>query len=283
MGTIPPGIAMETFKEQVEEAVAFLAERIRERPEIALVLGTGLSGLGERLVPDLVIPYRDIPHFPQATVESHAGNLIFGRLCNRAVVVLQGRFHYYEGYSTRELTMPIRVLALLGVSTLIVSNASGGLNPAFAPGTLMVIRDHLNFIPDNPLRGVNISQWGLRFPDMSTAYDQGLIQITLACAARLAMDRVESGVYVAIPGPSLETPAETRYLRGCGADVVGMSTVPEVIVAVHAGLRVLGLSVVANVNDPDAFKPILLEEIISETRKAEERLLRLLMEVLGED
>lgn len=273
---------MEQYRQQVEEAVAFLAARLPEKPRIALVLGTGLSGLGERLTDALVIPYREIPHFPRTTVESHAGNLVFGRLRGKAVVVLQGRFHYYEGYSCRELTMPIRVLALLGVRTLIVSNAAGGLNPAFSPGTLMVIRDHLNFIPDNPLRGANIEEWGPRFPDLSAAYDQHLLHLTLACAARLTMDRVTSGVYVAIPGPSLETPAETRHLRACGADAVGMSTVPEVIVAVHAGLRVLGLSVLANINDPDDFRPILLEEIVAETRKAEERLLLLLLAVLDE-
>lgn len=273
---------MEQYRQQVEEAVAFLAARLPEKPRIALVLGTGLSGLGERLTDALVIPYREIPHFPRTTVESHAGNLVFGRLRGKAVVVLQGRFHYYEGYSCRELTMPIRVLALLGVRTLIVSNAAGGLNPAFSPGTLMVIRDHLNFIPDNPLRGANIEEWGPRFPDLSAAYDQHLLHLTLACAARLTMDRVTSGVYVAIPGPSLETPAETRHLRACGADAVGMSTVPEVIVAVHAGLRVLGLSVLANINDPDDFRPILLEEIVAETRKAEERLLLLLLAILDE-
>jgi purine-nucleoside phosphorylase len=273
---------MEQYRHQVEEAVAFLVGRLPERPRLALVLGTGLSGLAEHLEDALVIPYREIPHFPRATVESHAGNLVCGRLHGQAVVVLQGRFHYYEGYSCRELTMPIRVLALLGVNTLIVCNAAGGLNPSFVPGTIMVIRDHLNFIPDNPLRGVNISAWGPRFPDLSAAYDQHLLHLTLACATRLAMDRVTSGVYVAIPGPSLETPAETRHLRSCGADAVGMSTVPEVIVAVHAGLRVLGLSVLANINDPADFRPILLEEIISETRKAEERLLRLILALLDE-
>jgi len=273
---------MKKFRQQVEEAVAFLVGRLPEQPRIALVLGTGLSGLGERLTDVRVIPYEEIPHFPRATVESHAGNLLCGRLHGTSVVVLQGRFHYYEGYSCRELTMPIRVLALLGMHTLIVCNAAGGLNPSFEPGTIMVIRDHLNFIPDNPLRGVNINAWGPRFPDLSAAYDQHLLHAALACATRLGLDRVTSGVYAAIPGPSLETPAETRHLRACGADAVGMSTVPEVIVAVHAGLRVLGLSVVANVNDPDDFRPIRLEEIIAETKKAEERLLRLLLALLDE-
>lgn len=275
-------MVMESFKQRVAEAVVFLRDRMVEVPEIVLVLGTGLSGLAERIESPVVLPYAEIPNFPEATVASHAGNLIFGRLCGRPVAVLQGRFHYYEGYSSRELTMPIRVLALLGAKILIVSNSAGGLNPAFAPGTLMVLRDHLNFIPDNPLRGPNVEAWGPRFPDLSAPYDRRLIDTTLACVARQQISQVATGVYVAIPGPSLETPAETRYLRQCGADAVGMSTVPEVIVAIHAGMRVLGLSVVANVNDPDNLKPIILEEIIEETKRAEERLSRLLLAVLPE-
>ena len=276
-------MAMEIFKQNVDEAVRFLRDRMPEVPEIVLVLGTGLSGLGERIESPVVIPYAEIPNFPTSTVASHAGNLIFGNLCSKPVAVLQGRFHYYEGYSTRELTMPIRVLSLLGAKNLIVSNSAGGLNPAFVPGTLMVVRDHLNFIPDqHPLRGPNVDEWGPRFPDLSAPYDRRLIDAALACAIRHEIAQVTSGVYVAIPGPSLETPAETRYLRQCGADAVGMSTVPEVIVAIHAGMRVLGLSVVANVNDPDNLKPILLEEIIEETRRAEDRLSRLLLAILSE-
>ena len=273
---------MEDFKQKVDGAVGFLRERMPERPEIVLVLGTGLSGLAERIDSPVVLPYAEIPNFPKATVASHAGNLIFGRLCSKPVAVLQGRFHYYEGYSARELTMPIRALALLGAKTLIVSNSAGGLNPAFSPGTVMVVRDHLNFIPDNPLRGSNIDAWGPRFPDLSAPYDRRLIDTALSCAAREQIAQVATGVYVAIPGPSLETPAETRYLRQCGADAVGMSTVPEVIVAIHAGMRVLGLSVVANVNDPDNLKPIILEEIIAETKRAEGRLSQLLLAILPE-
>ncbi|MFA7382436.1 MAG: purine-nucleoside phosphorylase [Desulfurivibrionaceae bacterium] len=273
---------MEIYKQRVDEAVAFLRDRMPTPPEIVLVLGTGLSGLAERIESPVVLPYTEIPNFPAATVASHAGNLVFGVLCGRPVAVLQGRFHYYEGYSARDLAMPIRVLALLGAKTLIVSNSAGGLNPAFAPGTLMVVRDHLNFIPDNPLRGANIDAWGPRFPDLSAPYDQGLIDLALNCAARRGIDRVATGVYVAIPGPSLETPAETRYLRQCGADAVGMSTVPEVIVAIHAGMRVLGLSVVANVNDPNNLQPIILEEIIAETNRAEERLSQLLLAVVSD-
>lgn len=269
-----------SFVGRVEEARAFLTARLLEPPELMLVLGTGLGGAADLLSDRQVIPYEEIPHFPRSTVTSHAGNLICGRLAGKWVAALQGRFHFYEGYSTRELTMPVRVLTLLGAKTLVVSNAAGGLNPAFDPGTLMLIRDHLNFIPDNPLRGPNVDAWGPRFPDLSQAYDQELRHKTLAAAGRLGLDRVGEGVYAAIPGPSLETPAETRYLRNCGADAVGMSTVPEVIVARHAGMRVLGLSVVANVNNPDNFQPILLEEIIRETEACGERVMRLLAEVL---
>lgn len=274
--------AVEQFREEVEAAVRSLAARIGAPPEIALVLGTGLGGLADRIEGAQIIPYAEIPYFPHATVESHAGNLIVGTLGGKRVAALQGRFHFYEGYATRELTMPVRVLALLGAKTLIVSNAAGGLNPDFAPGTIMLLRDHLNLIPDNPLRGPNIDAWGPRFPDLSAPYDQAMIATMLRVAARLNTPNVTSGVYVAIPGPSLETPAETRYLRQIGADAVGMSTVPEVIVAIHAGLKVLGISVVSNVNDPDNFKPILIDEIISETRKCEERLQALLVAFLQE-
>lgn len=273
---------MKRFQEQVEEAVRSLGTRIGPPPEIVLVLGTGLGGLADRIEEALVIPYSEIPHFPRSTVASHAGNLIVGTLGGKRVAALQGRFHFYEGYATRELTMPVRVLSLLGAKILVVSNAAGGLNPGFAPGTIMLIRDHLNFIPDNPLRGPNIDDWGPRFPDLSRPYDQGLREIMTRCAHQLGIPDVTSGVYVAIPGPSLETPAETRHLRQCGADAVGMSTVPEVIVAIHAGLAVLGVSVVSNVNDPDNLKPIILEEIIAETKKCEERLQRLLLAFLGE-
>ncbi len=273
---------MELYKKQVEEARRFLLERCEIEPEIILILGTGLSGLGERFEAHATLAYEDIPNFPRSTVSSHAGNLVFGTLCGKSVAILQGRFHFYEGYSTREVTFPLRVLSLMGANTLIVSNAAGGLNPAFAPGTLMVLQDHINLIPDNPLRGPNVDEWGPRFPDLSQPYDQELFDLTLASAKRLGLDRVESGVYVGIPGPSLETPAETRYLRQIGADAVGMSTVPEVIVGVHAGLRVLGVSVVSNVNDPDNFKPIILEDIIEETKRAEERFLTLLLEIFKE-
>ncbi|MFP3983955.1 MAG: purine-nucleoside phosphorylase [Desulfurivibrionaceae bacterium] len=268
------------YRQKVLASLAFLKDQSVHFPEIILVLGTGLGGLAERIEEQIVVPYSEIPYFPRSTVTSHQGNLIFGILGGKRVAALQGRFHYYEGYSTAELSFPIRVLSLLGPETMIVSNASGGLNPAFQAGSLMVIRDHLNFIPDNPLRGINEDDWGPRFPDCSRIYDPDLIDVSLKAGSSLGLANMETGIYVAIPGPSLETPAETRYLRSCGADAVGMSTVPEVLVAVHAGLRILGISLVANVNDPDNQQPIILEDILEQGKKGEERFQQLLVEIL---
>lgn len=269
------------YRQKVLASLAFLKDQSVHSPEIILVLGTGLGGLADRIEERIVVPYSEIPYFPRSTVTSHQGNLIFGILGGKRVAALQGRFHYYEGYSTAELSFPVRVLSLLGPEIMIVSNASGGLNPAFQAGSLMVISDHLNFIPDNPLRGGNEEDWGPRFPDCSRIYDPDLIDISLKAGDSLGLSNMETGVYVAIPGPSLETPAETRYLRSCGADAVGMSTVPEVLVAVHAGLRILGISLVANVNDPDNQQPIILEDILEQGRKGEERFQQLLVEILA--
>ncbi len=269
------------YREQVNETVCFLEEKLAVVPEIVIILGTGLGSLADSIENGISLDYEDIPHFPRSTVTSHAGRLLVGELAGKQVAVLQGRFHYYEGYSTRQITFPLRVLSLLGARFLLVSNAAGGLDPSFRPGTLMVIQDHLNFIPENPLRGTNIEEWGPRFPDFSQTYDLKLQELAHACGKDLGIDRLASGVYVAIPGPSLETPAETRYLRNCGADAVGMSTVPEVIVGVHAGLRILGIAMVANVNDPDNFQPILLDDILAEAKKAEGDFSRLVEEVVG--
>ncbi len=270
-----------SYRQKVEEAFAFLQEKFDYPPEILLVLGTGLGSLVERIEGESRIPYEEIPHFPRSTVDSHHGNLVFGLLSGKRVAILQGRFHYYEGYSTKELTFPVRVLSLMGPESIIVTNASGGLNPAFEAGSLMVIEDHLNFIPDNPLRGINEDDWGPRFPDCSRVYDPELRKVAGQAGKSLQLPGIVSGVYVAIPGPSLETPAETRFLRNCGADAVGMSTVPEVLVAVHAGLRVLGISMVANVNNPDNQQPIILEDILAQAKKGERHFQELLIEILA--
>ena len=270
----------EPYRQQVEEAVDFLRSRLPARPEILIQLGTGLGALAESMEDASTIAYSAIPHFPQSTVTSHAGNLILGRLGGRSVALLQGRFHFYEGYSTREVAFPVRVLSRLGVQAAIITNASGGLNPDYSPGTIMVMNDHLYLLPENPLRGPNVDEWGPRFPDLSTPYDAGLQELARNSAVELGLDEVTGGTYVCIPGPSLETPAETRYLRMIGADAVGMSSLPEILVAIHAGLRVLGLSVVANVNDPDNFEPILLEDIVAAAERAEPRLQQLLLHTL---
>lgn len=266
--------------QQVEESVAFLRNRLPFIPSLVVQLGTGLGDLAARTHPELVLPYHEIPHFPVATVSSHRGNLIAGHLGGVPVLILQGRFHCYEGYSSRDVAFPIRVLSLLGVSTLILTNAAGGLDPAFAPGSIMILRDHLNLLGDNPLRGPNVDAWGPRFPDFSVPYAPELIDLAQASARDCGLDQVVTGVYACIPGPSLETPAETRWLRGCGADAVGMSSIPEIIVARHADMKVLALAVIANVNDPDRMQPIILDEIIAAANAAGPRLERLVIEII---
>ncbi len=264
---------------QVEACVAFLQERLPFIPPLVIQLGTGLGDLADQVKPALILPYLEIPNFPCSTVSSHQGNLIIGHLHGVPVIILQGRFHCYEGYSSKEVAFPIRVLALLGVRTLILTNAAGGLNPAFAPGSIMIFRDHLNLLGDNPLRGPNVEAWGPRFPDFSVPYDPELIRIAQESTTVCGLDKVVTGVYACIPGPSLETPAETRWLRGCGADAVGMSSIPEIIVARHADMDVLGLSVISNVNDPDKMQPIILEEIIAAAEAVGPQLERLLIEI----
>lgn len=269
------------YKKQIEEAVEFLKEKISTPPEIIIVLGTGLNALAQTLDDQHVISYLDIPNFPVSAVASHEGNLIFGKSSDINVAILQGRVHYYEGYSAREVGLPMRVLSLLGAHTAIITNASGGVNPAFAAGSIMILNDHINLLGDNPLRGPNIDEWGPRFPDLSQPYNKELIQVAQKAAEKLDLERIEVGTYVCIPGPSLETPAETRFLRASGADAVGMSSVPETIVAIHAGMKVLGLSVVANVNDPDKMEPILLDDIIQSAAETEPKLQKLISEIIA--
>ena len=275
-------IDINAHKEQVEEAVAFLRSHLPIIPEILIQLGTGLGNLVEAMDNSISIPYEEIPGFPHSTVTSHAGNLVCGTLAGKPCAILQGRFHYYEGYSAREVGFPVRVLSLLGVQTAIITNASGGLKTSWQAGTIMILKDHINQLPDNPLRGPNIDAWGPRFPDLSEPYDPALRKLARQAARKLELPNVIEGTYVCIPGPSLETPAETRMLKQCGADAVGMSSVPEVITALHGGLRVLGLSVVANVNDPDNFIPILLDDIVEAANLAEPKLQKMILEIVQE-
>ncbi|HUF89302.1 MAG TPA: purine-nucleoside phosphorylase [Gemmatimonadota bacterium] len=265
---------------KIDEAVELVRARGKWAPAVGMVLGTGLGALIEDMVVDDTVEYAEIPHFPVSTVESHSGRLVFGKLEGRPVMAMQGRFHYYEGYSMEEVTLPIRVMQRMGVSTLIVSNACGGMNPGYRRGDLMRIDDHINLIGDNPLRGPNLDELGPRFPDMSEPYDRGLG----ALADRVALEagiRLHSGVYVAVAGPNLETRAEYRFLRLIGGDVVGMSTVPEVIVARHADMRVLGISIVTDECFPDALEPVDVETIIRVAGEAEPRMTRVIRDTVA--
>ena len=238
-------ISEKDYNVKLAEARSYLGERIIATPELGVILGSGLGAFADLVEEKVVIPYQDIPHFPVSTVEGHAGQLVFGKVQGRSVRGVQGRFHYYEGYTMQEVTFPIRVMQVLGVKGLIVTNAAGGINTAFGSGELVLIKDHLNLMGDNPLRGANLSDLGPRFPDMSEGYNLEWRQKALTIAAKLGIN-LQEGVYVAVSGPSFETPAEIRFMRTIGADMVGMSTVPEVIVANHGGMRVLGISCVTN-------------------------------------
>jgi purine-nucleoside phosphorylase len=269
---------LHTF-ERIEEAAAAVRERFDRRPDVAIILGTGLGRLGAEIETAAAIEYTDIPYFPLSTVESHAGRLLCGTLAGKTVIAMQGRFHRYEGYSLQQVTFPVRVLRALGARTLVVSNACGGMHPLWRAGDLMVIADHINLLGDNPLTGPNDDRLGPRFPDMSNAYDAELRTV----ARRVALERgieLREGVYVAVTGPNLETRAEYRFLRAIGADVVGMSTVPEVIVAVHAGMRVLGISIITDMCLPDSLEPATVEKIIGVANEAEPRLTQLVTGVL---
>lgn len=253
---------MNDYRHTVDEAAAFLRARLPTAPGTGLIAGTGLGEAIGALRIVAAFDYRSIPHFPAATVLSHAGRLLFGDIEGRSVVVMQGRFHLYEGYSPAEVAFPIRVMQQLGARRLVVTNAAGGLNLAFRPGDLMSITDHINLTGENPLAGANVAAWGPRFPDMTRAYDSGLTALA-EIAARSAGILMHKGIYAGLKGPSLETPAETRFLKTIGADAVGFSTVPEVIAAIHGGMHVLGLSVITNVNDPDHPVPATVEDIIA--------------------
>lgn len=256
------------LKTQIDEAAAFIRSHTNLQPQIGIVLGTGLGELVGNIESRVDIPYEEIPHFPKPTVDFHAGELVLGTLSGKSIAALSGRFHYYEGYSLQQVTFPVRVAKALGIDTLIVSNAAGGMNPLYGEGDIMLIDDHINFMGDNPLIGPNDETLGPRFPDMSEPYTREL-QTLAEEVAREKGIKLQRGVYLACPGPCLETRAEYRMMRNMGADAVGMSTAPEVIVAVHASLRVLGFSVITDLCLPDALEPANIEKIISTANKAE--------------
>jgi purine-nucleoside phosphorylase len=271
-------------KEQFAAAADFIRARCPDEPEVGLILGSGLGPLVEEVEEPTAIPYADIPHFPTSGVAGHAGRLVIGKLAGRTVAVMQGRVHYYEGYSMQQVTFPVRVMQLLGVRTLIVTNAAGGLNPRFSAGDLMLITDHLSLLAmagPNPLRGPNIDEFGPRFPDMSQAYDPHLRRAALRAAAELDIP-LQQGVYVCLAGPSFETPADLKFLRAVGADAVGMSTVPEVIVARHGGMRVLGVSGISNVaaDLPGAAEELSHEDVLRLGQAMAPKLMALIKGVL---
>ncbi|RLT12370.1 MAG: purine-nucleoside phosphorylase [Planctomycetota bacterium] len=263
---------------QIDEAAAFIRSRWLGIPKAGMILGTGLGGLAAQITSKTAIPYAEIPHFPASTSPSHAGQLVCGELRGVPIVAMEGRFHFYEGYSMQQVTFPVRVMKALGADTLIVTNAAGGMNPHFELSDVVVIDDQINLMGDNPLRGINDDKLGPRFPDMCEPYSRELGTIALQAALELGIT-AHRGVFVAVAGPNLETRAEYRMLRGMGADVVGMSTVPEVIVAVHAGLRVLGFSIVTDICLPDALEPVDIQKILAVAAKGGEKLSRLIPKV----
>jgi purine-nucleoside phosphorylase len=270
---------MEAALREIEESLRFISSHVENKPSVAVILGTGLGGLVEKISIAQAIPYKEIPHFPHSTVEGHEGRLIFGRWTGKNILVMQGRVHFYDGYPKTRVTFPVRVMRKLGVETLVLSNAAGGLNPLFAPGDVMVISDHINLMGQNPLVGPHVAAFGPRFPDMTAVYDRWLVELAeqAALAEKVSLHK---GVYVGVSGPSLETPAETRFLRMIGADAVGMSTIPEGIVGVQCGLRILGFSAISNLNRPDCMKPASIEEILANAASARKKLIRILEGVL---
>jgi purine-nucleoside phosphorylase len=265
---------------RIQDSAAAIAKRIGSfRPEVGIILGTGLGTLGSEIEDRKAIPYADIPHFAKSTVESHKGEMVFGTLAGKRVAAMEGRFHFYEGYTLEQVTHPVRVMKALGATTLVVTNACGGMNPGWRLGDVMVIDDHINMLPSNPLTGPNDESLGPRFPDMSEPYDRKLIELAEQVAADEKI-QLRRGVFVAVSGPNLETRAEYRLLRAAGADVVGMSTVPEVIVAVHQGTRALGFSVITDLCLPDALEPAKLDKILAAAAAAEPKLKRLVLGVL---
>ncbi len=270
---------VEEFRAKRSAAVSYIQSETDFQPEYLLILGTGLGQLAEEIDISDTIEYDDIPNFPVSTVESHHGRLIFGHLGNKPVMAMQGRFHYYEGYTMQQIAFPVRVAKALGVQTLVVSNACGGLNPNYRRGDIMLINDHINFLGDNPLIGPNDDELGPRFPDMSEPYTERLIETAENVALDLSI-KMHKGVYLAVSGPMLETRSEYRYMRQLGTDVVGMSTVPEVIAAVHMGLDVLGISVITDECFPDALEPVSIDDVLEAAAMAEPKMTQVIIGVL---
>lgn len=270
---------MQRLVKKIDEAIEFLKPQVAQSPQVGLILGTGLGDFSQQIKQSASIDYESIPHFPRSTVESHAGQLVLGTLNGTPIVAMEGRFHFYEGYSMKEVTFPVRVMQALGVETLIVTNAAGGMNPQYQLADIMIIEDHINLMGDNPLRGINDDRLGIRFPDMSAPYDHELIKRAEQTALELQI-RTQTGVFVAVTGPNLETRAEYRMLRQMGADCVGMSTVPECIVANHASMKVLGLSVVTDICLPDALEPVDISSILKIAADGGQKLARLIPKLI---
>ncbi len=266
--------------EQFNESVAFIQSKTQVKPTIGIILGTGLGGLVKEIEVIDEISYSDIPHFPVSTVESHSGKLIFGKLGGKHVVAMQGRFHYYEGYDFKQVTYPVRVMKLLGIERLLVSNASGGVNPDFIVGEIMILNDHINFFPGNPLIGKNIDEFGPRFPDMSEPYDPEMILLAKTIANENDI-RIAEGTYLGLTGPTLETPAEYRFVRIIGADAVGMSTVPEVLAARHMEIPVFAISIITDLGVPGKIKKVSLEEVIEVASRQEPKMTLILKELIS--
>ena len=265
--------------EPIQEAAEYIRQHISEIPKVAVILGSGLGEYADSFSESQVLPYAEIPYFPTSTVQGHKGRFVFGSDSQHAIVAMQGRFHFYEGYSMKQITFPIRVMKKLGVEILLISNAAGGMNPQFRRGDLMIIDDHINLLGDNPLIGPNLDEFGPRFPDMSEPYDSELIALAEDIALQNLI-KLQKGVFVAVSGPNLETRAEYRFLRWIGADVGGMSTVPEAVVAVHSGLRVLGISVITDECFPDALEEADIAEIIKTANDAEPNLTTIMKKVI---
>lgn len=272
---------MENMLQKIVESAEYLKSKGFENAKAGIVLGTGLGSFIDSMKIEQTIPYHEIPHFPLATVEFHKGQLVFGTIGRTKVIAMQGRFHYYEGYTMQQITFPLRVMKELGIQYLLLSNAAGGLSPAFKKGDLVLLTDHINLLPENPLRGLNAPEYGNRFVDMSRPYSHVLDQLLTDAAAELQIG-LKKGVYVSVMGPNLETRAEYRHLRSIGADMVGMSTVPEVIVANHIGLACAAISVITDECDPDNLQPVNIAEIIEVAGKADALLSRIFIKVTGD-